>query len=384
MKPDAAVSCLPAPFPPPLAIEAALDADLDEFGIGVIGAGFIVRDCHLVAYRDAGFRTVAIASRTPARAREVAALHQIPRVYETYRDMLADEEVQVVDVAVPPQAQPEVIRDVVRHGRRVRAILAQKPLAMSFAEAASLVDACEEASIVLAVNQNMRHDQAVRAARSLLETGLLGELVLGTIEMRAIPHWMPWSQELHSLSTFVMSIHHLDCFRYWFGNPERVLASTRPDPRTRFPHTDGINLYILEYASGLLAAAWDDVWAGPAHEGAAGDLGIRFRIEGTRGLARGTIGWPSYPTRTPSTLDYAVVGDPAGWQQPRWNSVWFPDAFRGTMGELLMSLKHGTPVPISGRDNLKTIALVEAVARAARERTVVSLSAEGGAPADRR
>jgi hypothetical protein len=30
--------------------------------------------------------------------------------------------------------------------------------------------------------------------------------------MRAIPHWMPWSEGLHSLSTFVMSVHHLDTF----------------------------------------------------------------------------------------------------------------------------------------------------------------------------
>ena len=50
-----------------------------------------------------------------------------------------------------------------------------------------------------------------------------------------------------------MSIHHLDTFRYWFGTPDRVLASTRPDPRTKFPHTDGINLYILEYDNGARA-----------------------------------------------------------------------------------------------------------------------------------
>ena len=124
--------------------------------------------------------------------------------------------------------------------------------------------------------------------------------------MRAIPHWMPWSQGLPSLSTFVMSIHHLDTFRYWFGTPDRVLASTRPDPRTKFPHSDGINLYILEYDSGCRAASWDDVWTGPAREGAAGDIGIRWRVEGTDGLARGTIGWPSYPARTPSTLDFTT------------------------------------------------------------------------------
>ena len=158
----------------------------------------------------------------------------------------------------------------------------------------------------------MRYDQSVRALKDLLR-GWLGEPVLGTIEMRAIPHWMPWSEGLPSLSTFIMSIHHLDTFRYWFGTPDRVLASTRPDPRTRFPHDDGINLYILEYDNGCRASSWDDVWTGPAREGSESDIGIRWRVEGTDGLARGTIGWPSYPARTPSTLDFTTKQQPGYW-----------------------------------------------------------------------
>src|SRR5207237_3889136 len=103
----------------------------------------------------------------------------------------------------------------------VRSILAQQPLAMSYREAKVCVEACERAGITLAVNQNMRFDQSIRAMKSLLNSGSLGDIVLGSIEMRAIPHWMPGSQKLHSLSPFVMSIHHLDTFRYWFGTPDR-------------------------------------------------------------------------------------------------------------------------------------------------------------------
>ena len=244
---------------------------------------------------------------------------------------------------------------------------------MSYREAKECVDLCIGAGIVLAVNQNMRYDQSVRALCDILRRGWLGEPVLGTIEMRAIPHWMPWSEQLPSLSTFVMSIHHLDTFRYWFGTPERVLASTRPDPRTRFPHRDGINLYILEYENGCRAAAWDDVWTGPAREGCEGDIGIRWRVEGTEGLARGTIGWPSYPARMPSTLDFTSREKPGEWLQPRWQEVWFPDAFAGTMAQLLCALEEGTEPEITGRDNLQTIALCEAVYAAAQEHRVTSV-----------
>jgi predicted dehydrogenase len=343
-----------------------------DAGIGCIGAGFIMRDCHLPAYRKAGFNPIAITSRSREHAEAVAQSFSIGTVHNSIDELLANPQIEVLDIAVPPAAQPEIILRAAQNGKHLRGILAQKPLAMSYREATACVEACRDSGIALAVNQNMRFDQSVRALKDLLNRGWLGEPVLATIEMRAIPHWMPWAEGLPSLATFIMSIHHLDTFRYWFGSPERVLASTRRDPRTRFPHEDGINLYILEYADGLRASSWDDVWTGPSREGAQDDIGIRWRVEGTQGLARGTIGWPSYPAPTPSTLDYTTCREPGFWFQPRWPEVWFPDAFAGTMAQLLCALEDETEPEISGRDNLETIALCEAVLISAKEHRAVA------------
>lgn len=344
-----------------------------SIGIGCIGAGFIMADCHLVAYRKAGFNPVGITSRRREQAAAVAARHQIPNVYADLQEMLANPAVQVIDVAVPPDLQFDVISQIVRSGRYVRGILAQKPLGRDYAEAVEIVRVCREAGIVLSVNQNMRYDQSVRACRSLLSRGDLGEPVLATIDMRAIPHWMPWQERLGWVTLRIMSIHHLDAFRFWFGDPIRVFASVRPDPRTQFAHEDGICLYILEYANGLRAMSCDDVWSGPSKEGSAADIGINWRIEGTTGMARGTIGWPSYPVPTPSTLDYTTTSS-GQWQQPRWSEVWFPDAFVGPMAQLLCALEDGVAPEISADDNLKTMALVEACYVSVREHRAVELS----------
>ncbi len=344
--------------------------------IGCIGAGFIMDECHLVAYRAAGFNPVAIASRRVERAREVAARDDLERAYGNYCELLADRRIAVVDVAVPPDVQLEVIREIVRHGDHVRGILAQKPLGMDYAEARQIVELCAEAGVKLAVNQNMRYDQSVRACKTLLTRGELGEPVLATIEMRAIPHWMPWQQRLGWVTLRIMSIHHLDAFRFWFGTPRRVFASARPDPRTAasFAHQDGICLYILEYDGGLRAAAWDDVWAGPAREGAAADIGIRWRVEGTEGMARGTIGWPDYPRRVPSTLDFTTIRRGGAWVRPRWEEAWFPDAFAGPMAELLVALEENGEPATSGRDNLETMALVDGCYRSLAEHRAVEVS----------
>jgi predicted dehydrogenase len=339
--------------------------------IGVVGAGFIVRDCHLVAYADAGWDVVALTSRSIAKAEEVASLRKVRRVYPSLEAMLDVEDLTVVDVAVPPLEQPGIIARILAHPRKPRGILAQKPLAMSLPEARVLVDECQRAGVLLQVNQNMRYDPSVRALRKLLDRGDLGEPVLATIEMRAIPHWMPWAEGGRSLSTYIMSIHHLDTFRYWLGDPLRVLASTRPDPRTTFSHVDGTNLVILEYENGARASAWDDVWTGPAREGSGSDFTVRWRFEGTKGLAFGTVGWPSWPERMPSTIDVSTTADQGRWHRPRWPYTWFPDAFAGPMAGLLRAIETETEPDIAGRDHLKTLALCESVLTAATEHRVV-------------
>ena len=344
-------------------------------GIGCIGCGFIMADCHLPAYRQVGFNPVAITSQHPEHARKVASLHDIPRVHDTVDLLLQDENVEVLDIAVPPDVQVEVVRQIVRHDSRVRGILVQKPLASNYAQAREVVDLCRQAGIMLAVNQNMRYDQSIRGCKCLLDRGLLGEPVLATIDMRAIPHWMPWQQRQGWLTLRIMSIHHLDTFRYLFGDPERVFASVRCDPRTarRFDHEDGICLYILEYGNGLRAAAWDDVWAGPSREGAEADHYVRWRVEGTEGMAKGSIGWPQYPKLVPSTLDYTTTVQPNGWHRPRWKEVWFPDAFAGPMAQLLCALEEANEPQISGDDNLITMALVEACYLSAQQHRAVYL-----------
>lgn len=342
-----------------------------DYRIGCLGTGFIMSDCHLVAYRKAGFNPVAIASRTRASAEKAARKHEISQVYESYEQLLEDPSIEVLDIAVPPQIQPELIQAACQR-KTARGILAQKPLAQSYSEALELVQLCEAAGITLAVNQNMRYDQSVRAAKTLLDGGILGEPIVATIDMRGIPHWMPWQRELGWVTFRIMSIHHLDTLRYWFGEPERIFCSFRTDPRTQFPHADGICAYILEYQSGLRCVCLDDTWTGPAKEGCPSDNYIRWRIEGRDGLAMGDIGWCKDPYTTPSTIRYAVKGD-RNFHQPTWTESWFPDAFIGTMSQLLIALEQGSEPAISGRDNLKTLALVDAGYRSARDHCAVRL-----------
>src|SRR5205814_9989535 len=148
--------------------------------VGILGAGFIVDNGHLVAYLKAGFNPVAIASRTRVSAAKVAQRHRIARVHDSPEQLLDDPSIEVLDIAVPPMRQLALIKAACER-KTVKGILAQKPLGMNYAEAAEAVRACEAAGIALAVNQNMRYDHSVRAAKTLLGNGTLGEPVFATI-----------------------------------------------------------------------------------------------------------------------------------------------------------------------------------------------------------
>ncbi|WP_417434649.1 Gfo/Idh/MocA family protein [Hoeflea sp.] len=342
-----------------------------DFAIGCIGAGMIMAECHLAAYAEAGFNVAAIASRTRSKAQAVADRWNIATVHDTPEQLIADPAVEIVDIAYPPDLQPALIRKALA-APNVKAVLAQKPLALSLDEAKALRDEAAAAGKILSVNQNMRYDQSMRVLKQIIDAGDIGEIVFAQIDMHAIPHWQGFLEGYDRLTLSNMSVHHLDALRFLFGDPEEITSLTRPDPRTGFAHTDGIVVSTLRFPSGAVAVSLEDVWSGPRAEGYEDDQHIGWRVEGTEGVAKGTIGWP---TGAPSTLSYASQKATAGkWVTPQWQTMWFPHAFIGVMEQLQHAVKTGTPPALSVADNVRTMALVEAAYQSIEERRTVRLS----------
>jgi predicted dehydrogenase len=337
-----------------------------DYGIGCIGAGFIMKDIHLVAYAEAGFNVVAIASRTPANAQTAADERGVETVYDTWQELLDDERVEILDIAYPPDQQLGIIREAVKRPH-IKGILAQKPVAFTLDEAVEIVRLCDEAGIKLGVNHNMRYDQSMRALRSLLDAGELGEPIVAEIVMNARPHWQGFLKDYGRIALLNMSIHHLDAFRFQFGDPERIFVSVRDDPSQDFPHKDGSAFYILEYANGLRAIGLDNCYTWADHN-------IQWRVEGSEGIAKGTIGWPDYPAGSPSTITWTTRAMDGSWERPTWDDQWFPQAFKGTMGQLMRAIQEDAEPEISGRTTIGTMVLVEAAYRSADEGRAVSLS----------
>lgn len=343
-----------------------------DYKIGIIGAGFIVKGCHLVAYQKAGFNPYAITSKSGIHAREAAEEFKIPHVYDTWQELIDDPEIEILDIAVPPHVQLDIVRYACKSGH-IKGILCQKPIAMSTEDAKEIVRLGDEAGVKIAVNANMRYDQSMRALKKILDMELIGKPVIATIDMRATPDWQTFLQDYKKLELYAMAVHHIDAFRYLFGDPEKITCVCRTDPRTKFDHTDGITQYTFQYPDGLLATSLDDVWAWP-EEPCEKHNYINWRVEGTEGFAEGDIGWHKRePEFCGSSLRLASKKFPNQWIEPKWDTMWFPDAFVGTMANLLRAVEDGGDPEISARDYVKTMACVEACYKSIEEEKAVYL-----------
>jgi predicted dehydrogenase len=332
-----------------------------KWNIGIIGSGFIIKECHLPAYQNAGYQISGTTSRSYENAKKAADQFGLPRAYSSIDELLNDPSVDIVDIAVPPHLQKDIIRKAARHGKH---ILAQKPVATNYLDAKEIVDICEEAGVNLIVNQNGRFDPAIRATKDLIDKGYIGKPVLSTIQLRFKPHWQPYQKEYERLMFLFMSIHHLDQFRYWFGTPDRIYASAVPHPSGDYKG-EYLGAYNLEYDSGFLATAVDDgyTWDEP-------DFGVYYKIVGTDGVIKLNVGWPS---GGPSKIKFysKQLGDV--WYTPNLSGSWFPDAFKYTMAELQSSLETGAESSISGRNNLETMAMVEACYLSSQQKRAISI-----------
>lgn len=145
----------------------------DRIRYGIVGLGF-VGPHHVDAVRRLGFVDVVAAAGT-----DLSKLQQktrelfIPRAYASYEELVADPEIDVVDVSTPTYLHFPIAKAAIAHGKHV---IVDKPLSVSSAQARELRDLARAANVVHAVTFNYRYSPTVQQARAMIARGEIGEL----------------------------------------------------------------------------------------------------------------------------------------------------------------------------------------------------------------
>ncbi len=333
-----------------------LDPERYRPAIGLIGCGGISAD-HLRAYRKAGYRVAALCDVVPAKA-EARRDEFYPQasVYGDWRELLARDDVEVVDLAAHPAERAEMIEAALEAGKHV---LSQKPFVLDLDFGRRMADLADRRGVKLAVNQNGRWAPHFSYIRQAVRAGLLGPVSAAHLAVHWDHTWVrgtPFEKVRH-LILYDFAIHWFDLVTCLLGErqPLRVYASVA---RTATQPVDPPLLAqaAVEYEGAQASLAFDAL--------------VRFGpLDQT--YVTGPLG--TIASSGPSHREQRVTLHTAeGSASPRLVGRWFPDAFRGTMGELLRAIEEDREPENGARNNLRGLALCfAAVASAERHEPVV-------------
>jgi len=333
--------------------------------IVIIGAGGIVQDAHLPAYRISNFPVSGIYDIDVVRANRVQEQFPfIERVFSSMDDVIgyALNTNVVFDIAVPINNIWSILEQLPIGS----AVLMQKPMGENMQEAERIIDICKRRQLTSAVNFQLRYAPYVLASRDIIEQGLLGDIFDVEINVCVYTPWQLWDFLLTKPRVEVLyhSIHYLDLIRSFLGTPKRVMASTIKHPRAMQLAATRSSI-ILDFDQNVQARIMTNHGHiyGPEHQESY------MKIEGTKGAIKIKIGLSlDYPIGRPPKMEYIILEDGKGWREVPLIGGWFPHAFIGTMAGLQNHfLTKTTPLYHSTEEALKTMQLVEAVYRSSDE-----------------
>ena len=168
--------------------------DLTNIGVAVIGTGFI-GSVHIGALRRLGVRIEGVLGSSAKRGAARAADLGVARAYGSLEEMLDDPAVQVVHVTSPNHAHYDHVMAILRAGRHV---ICEKPLAMTSAQSAEMVQLARDSGRIAAVCYNIRFYPLNQQVQGMVAAGDLGDirLVTGHYHQDWLAHDTDWNWRL--------------------------------------------------------------------------------------------------------------------------------------------------------------------------------------------
>lgn len=366
--------------------------DKDEIGIGLIGYAFMGK-AHSNALKTLPYmvyppplvpRLAAIAGRNESAVQEAAGRYGYAAAYTDWRDLIADPAVQLVDNGGPNDIH---LDGCVAAAEAGKAVLCEKPLARSAAEAKTMLEAVERAGVVHMVGFNYRFVPAVRLARAIIKEGRLGRLY--HFRARYLQDWLAdpaapytWRMNQAEAGSGVLGdlgSHVVDLARFLVGEPTSVSASMATFTTERPGGTVSVDdafAATVEFESGAIGTLEASRVATSnknafVFEANGSNGSIRFNLERLNELeiSDGSHGYTDRLVTSPS--------DPfMKYWWPSGHIIGWEHTFVHEFAHLLECIATGTDISPYGatfEDGYRAAVVCDAIANAAHERTHVPI-----------
>ena len=325
--------------------------------IGLIGCGAITEH-HLRGYVASGFKVGAFYDPdTDAAEARRAEFYPNAVVCASVQELLAVPGLEVVDIATHPSVRGPLIEQAIAAGKHV---LSQKPFVLDLAEGERLVRLADRAGVTLAVNQNARWAPYFAYLRQAVRAGLVGDVGSVMISLNWDHTWMKDTpfEEVRHLILYDFAIHWFDAVASFMGSePARsVMAALRPAPDQPV-RPSLVASSVIAYDSAIATLSFNGFSPFAPRE--------TIVISGTTGTL--------HAGGAPYTIPSVELTTESGTRTAELTGSWFPDGFRGAMGELLCAIEDGREPENAAADNLRSLAICFASLDSADQGRVVEV-----------
>lgn len=323
---------------------------------------------------------------------ETAARWGWERWTHDWREVVADPEIDTVDIATPGNTHAEIAIAAAGAGKHV---LCEKPLALTTTEARAMLDAAEAAGVRHGVNFNYRRLPAVALAKRLIADGRIGDVLY----FRAT-YWQDWTlspdfpwvwrmdrRVAGAGSMADKGSHLVDLARFLVGEFAEVAATSEVFIKER-PAADGRRPVTTDDAAAFLARFRNGAIGlfGTNRMSAGHKNSLGFEVNGSRGSL-------IFDLERLNELQLYSASDPSDTQgfrtiivteaeHPYIKSWWPPGhvigwehTFVHQYYEFLSAIAEGHAMSPSFADGLRAQQVLDAVETAAREKRWIEISA---------
>jgi predicted dehydrogenase len=334
---------------------------LKPLPIFIIGAGGIVNTAHLPAYKIARFDVLGIYDIDHEKASSTASKFSIPKVFNCIDEIFQAAEGKVVfDVAVPGSELISILEKIPDSS----AVLMQKPMGESLAAAKTILEISRQKKFIAGVNFQLRYAPFIIEARKMISEGLLGEINDIEINVNVYTPWQLWDFLNTSPRVEILyhSIHYIDLIRSFLDNPKTVYAKTVAHPLMKELASVRSNI-IMDYGDSIRA----NILTNHCHNYGLDKQQSYIKFEGSKGAIKISFGTlKNYPEGEPDVFEYILEKDgyDKGWKTKLIDGSWFPDAFIGSMAQVMLAGEGTIDRPDNSvEDAIYTMACVEAAYR---------------------
>lgn len=227
---------------------------------GLIGASTIAREHVISAIRaQPGGSVVSVMSSDAERGRRYAEENGIARSTTRLDDLLADPDVDAVYISTTNELHRDQAIAAAKAGKH---ILAEKPLALTLADAKAMVDAAKAAGVTIATNHHLRNAGAHRAMRQAIKDGRIGTPIAARVFHAVFlpEHLQGWRLKDPKAGGGVVldiAVHDADTLRFVLDDePVEAAALTQSFGMASAGLEDGV-MATLRFKSGLIAQTHD-------------------------------------------------------------------------------------------------------------------------------